>query len=67
VKISLKLIGVYLLVFLFGWTCAVFSYSDVIYSQPKVSVKSEVVKTVKLDQKIPLISYWIIPEPTSSF
>ena len=66
-KISLKLIGIYLLVFLFGWACAVFSYSDLIYSQPKVSAKSEVVKTVKLDQKIPLISYWIIPEPISSF
>ena len=66
-KISLRLIGVYLLVFLFGWACAVFSYSDVIYSQPKISVKSGAVKTVKLDPKIPLISYWIIPEPISSF
>ena len=66
-KISLRLIGIYLLVFLFGWMCAVFSYSDAIYSKPKISVKSEVVKTVKLDPKIPLISYWIIPEPISSF
>ena len=66
-KKSLRLIGIYLLVFLFGWACAVFSYSDVIYSQPKISVKSKVVETVKLDQKIPLISYWIIPEPISSF
>ena len=64
-KIPLRLIGVYLLVFLFGWSCAVFSYSDVIYSQPKVSVKSEVLKTVKLGQKIPLTSYWIAPEPIS--
>ena len=45
-KISLRLIGIYLLVFLFGWSCAVFSYSDVIYSQPEISVKPEVVKTV---------------------
>ena len=67
VTTSLRLIGIYLLVFLFGWACAVFSYSDVIYSQPKISVKSEVVKTGKLDQKIPVISYWIIPEPISSF
>ena len=66
-KTALRLLGVYFLVFLFGWACAVFSYSDVIYSQPKISVKSEVVETVKLDQKIPLISYWIIPEPISSF
>ena len=66
-KISLRLIGIYLSVFLFGWACAVFSYSDVIYSQPKISVKSGAVKTVKLDPKIPLISYWIIPEPISSF
>ena len=66
-KISLRLIGIYLLVFLFGWACAVFSYSDAIYSQPKISVKSVAVKTVKLDPKIPLISYWIIPEPISSF
>ena len=67
VKISLGLIGVYLFVFLFGWACAVFSYSDAIYSQPKVSVKSKVVKTVKLNQKIPLISYWVVPEPNNSF
>ena len=67
VKISLRLIGIYLLVFLFGWACAVFSYSDVIYSQPKISVKLEVVETVKLDQKIPLISYWVTAEPISSF
>jgi len=66
VQISLRLIGIYLSVFLFGWACAVFSYSDLIYSQPKVPSKSEVVKTVKLDQKIPLISYWISPEPSSS-
>ena len=66
-KISLRLIGIFLLVFLFGWACAVFSYSDVIYSQTKISVKSDVAETVKLDQKIPLISYWIIPEPISSF
>ena len=66
-KISLRLIGIYLLVFLFGWACAVFSYSDVIYSQPKISAKSEVVETIKLDQKIPLISYWIGPEPSSLF
>jgi len=66
-KISLKLIGIYLLVFLFGWACAVFSYADVIYSQPKISVKSEAVETVKLDQKIPVISYWISSEPISSF
>ena len=66
-KISLRLIGVCLLVFLLGWACAVFSYSDVIYSQHKISVKSDVMKTVKLDQKIPLISYWIIPEPNGSF
>ena len=66
-KISLRLIGIYLLVFLFGWACAVFSYSDVIYSQPKISVKSGAVKTVKLDPKIPLISYWISLEPSSSF
>ena len=66
-KISLRLIGIYLLVFLFGWACAVFRYADVIYSQPKISVKSEAVETVKLDQKIPVISYWISPEPISSF
>ena len=66
-KISLRLIGIYLLVFLFGWACAVFSYADVIYSQPKISVKSEAVETVKLDQKIPVISYWISPEAISSF
>jgi len=53
-------------VFLFGWACAVFSYSDLIYLQPKIPLKSEVVKTVKLDQKIPLTSYWISPEPSSS-
>ena len=27
---------VYLIVFLFGWSCAVFSYSDLIYPKPKV-------------------------------
>ena len=66
-KISLRLIGIYLLVFLFGWACAVFRYSNLSYSQPKIPSKSEVVKTVKLDQKIPLISYWIRPEPSSPF
>ena len=66
-KKSLGLIGIYLLVFLFGWACAVFNYSDVVYSQSMISVKSEIVETVKLDQKTPLISYWIIPEPISSF
>ena len=56
VKTSLSSIGVYLLVFLFGWSCAVFSYSDVIYSQSKESAKSAVEKTVKLDQKTPEIN-----------
>jgi len=51
-KLSLKSIGAYLLIFLFGWSCAVFSYSDVIYSQPKTSLKIEDARTAKLDLKI---------------
>ena len=50
-KLSLKSMGAYLLVFIFGWSCAVFSYSDVIYSKTKISLKPEGVKTTTLDQK----------------
>ena len=35
-SLTIKSSGVYLIVFLFGWSCAVFSYSDLIYPKPKV-------------------------------
>jgi hypothetical protein len=42
---SMKLVGIYLIVFLVGWSCAVLSYSDAIYSQNNQSIKSDVTKT----------------------
>jgi len=39
-RLTMKSSGVYLVIFLFGWACAVFSYSDLIY--PKLKVLSEV-------------------------
>jgi hypothetical protein len=39
-SLTIKSSGVYLVIFLFSWSCAVFSYSDLIY--PKSKVVSEV-------------------------
>ena len=35
-SLTIKSSGIYLVIFLFGWSCAVFSYSDFIYPKPKV-------------------------------
>jgi hypothetical protein len=44
-QVSIKSIGIYLIVFLVGWSCAVLSYSEAIYSQNNQSLKSDVVKS----------------------
>jgi len=51
-KVSIKSVGIYLIVFLFGWSCAVLSYSDSIYSQHNGSIEGDVVKTNKTKSKI---------------
>jgi hypothetical protein len=35
-SLTMKSSGVYLMIFLFGWSCVVVSYSDLIYPKPKV-------------------------------
>ena len=49
---SIKVVGIYLIVFIFGWSCAVLSYSDAIYSQQNGSIEGDVVKTNKTKSKI---------------
>ena len=51
-KVSIKSVGIYLIVFLVGWSCAVLSYSDAIYSQHNVSIEGDVDKTNKTKSKI---------------
>ena len=51
-KVSIKSVGIYLIVFLVGWSCAVLSYSDAIYSQHDGSIEGDVVKTNKTKSKI---------------
>ena len=51
-KVSIKSVGIYLIVFLVGWSCAVLSYSDAIYSQHNGSIEGDVVKTNKTKSKI---------------
>ena len=36
----LKAFVKYLMIFLFGWSCAVFSYSDIIYSKAEIVSKN---------------------------
>ena len=51
-KVSIKSVGIYLIVFLVGWSCAVLSYSDAIYSQHNGFIEGDVVKTKKTKSKI---------------
>ena len=51
-KASIKVVGIYLIVFFIGWSCAVLSYSDAIYSQHNGSIESDVIKTNKTKSKI---------------
>jgi hypothetical protein len=51
-KSSMKLVGIYLIVFLIGWSCAVLSYSDAIYSQHNGSIKADVIKTETTKSKL---------------
>ena len=39
VKVFVK----YLVIFLFGWSCAVFSYSDIIYNKAEIVSKNVVI------------------------
>ena len=49
---SIRMVGIYLLVFLLGWSCAVLSYSDVIYSQHNGSIKADVIKKEATKSKL---------------
>ena len=49
---SIKLVGIYLIVFFIGWSCAVLSYSDVIYSQHNKSIEGDVIKTKTTKSKL---------------
>ena len=40
---TIKSSGVYLVIFLFGWSCAVFSYSDLIYPKTKLVSHTQLV------------------------
>ena len=42
--LTIKSFGVYLVIFLFGWSCAVFSYSDLIYPKPRVVSESQLIE-----------------------
>ena len=42
-SLTIKSSGVYLVVFLFGWSCAVFSYSDLIYPKSKVVSETQLI------------------------
>ena len=47
--LTMKSSGVYLVIYLFGWSCAVFSYSDLIYPKPKVVSDSS---TYRVDEVV---------------
>jgi len=49
---SMKLVGIYLIVFFIGWSCAVFSYSDAIYSQHNGSIEGDVTKSKTTKSKL---------------